>query len=478
MDLQVINKRLISGFLSLTFSQAVLLAINFITINIILARILPVGVIGIFNIGNTILSIFTFFSDVGLAASLIQKKDISQDDLKSTFFIQEILAILITTILWFSASLFAHFFNLNQEGMWLIRALAISFLLTSFKVIPSVLLERQLKFVPLVMVNIAETVFYNGALIVLSNLDFGLGAFSWAAIARSLVGLAAIYSLAPWKPGISFSKSSLKGLLQFGLPFQVNNILALIKDRLVPLIIASIIGPIGVGFVTWSQNLALLPVLLVSNLIRLTFPTFSRLQDQKPLLKHFLERAVFLTSFFSFPLIFGLLSITPSLIEHIVTDKWKPALPLIYLFSINTFWATISTTFTNFLNAIGKIKTTLKLMIMWTLLTWILSPVLALFYGFIGVGVASAIISFTSIFAIIITQREVKINLIANTYQPFLASIATSLITFIVASELARDYLTTILTVILAGFIYLLLVLVFFPGKLILAIKGVQNVDG
>lgn len=473
MDLQVINKRLISGFLSLTFSQALLLAINFITINIVLARILPVGVIGIFNIGNTILSIFTFFSDIGLAASLIQKKNISEDDLKSTFFIQEILAILITTSLWFSASFFAHFFNLNQEGVWLIRALAVSFMLTSLKVIPSVILERQLKFVPLVMVNLAETILYNGTLIMLSYLDFLLGAFSWAAIARSLVGVVAIYLLAPWKPGISFSKSSLKGLLQFGLPFQANNILALIKDRLVPLIIASIIGPIGVGFVTWSQNLALLPVLLVSNLIRLTFPTFSRLQDQKPLLKHFLERAVFLTSFFSFPLIFGLVSIAPSLIEHVVTDKWKPALPLIYLFSINTFWATISTTFTNFLNAIGKIKITLKLMVMWTLLTWILSPVLALLYGFIGVGVASAIISFTSIVAIVITQRAVKINLIANTYQPFLASVATSLITFMIAQELAKDYLTTTLTVILGGFIYLLLVLLFFPDKLILAIKGV-----
>lgn len=477
MDLKVINKRLISGFLSLTFSQALLLAINFITINIVLARILPVGVIGIFNIGNTILSVFTFFSDVGLAAALIQKKDISQDDLKSTFFIQEILAIFITTILWFSVALFAPFFNLDQEGLWLIRALAISFLLTSFKVIPSVLLERQLKFVPLVTVNLVETVFYNGTLIVLSYMNFLLGAFSWAAIARSLVGVLAIYLLAPWKPGISFSKSSLKTLLEFGLPFQANNILALIKDRLVPLIIASIIGPIGVGFVTWSQNLALLPVLLVSNLIRLTFPTFSRLQNQQRLLKHFLERAVFLTSLFSFPLIFGLVSIAPSLVEHVVTDKWKPALPLIYLFSINTFWATISTTFTNFLNAIGKINITLKLMVMWTILTWILSPIMAFYYGFIGVGVASAIISFTSIIAIIITKRIVKVNLIENTYQPFLASIVASFITFIIAQQLAKDYLTTIITVILGGFIYLLLVLLFFKDRLMLAIKGVQDVD-
>src|SRR3989344_5721710 len=184
METQTIHKKLISGFLSLTFRQTILLGINFLTINIILARILPVEVIGIFNIGNTVLSFFTYFSDIGLAAALIQKKEITKDDLKTTFLIQEILAVLITIIVWFSAEYFASIYKLETQGVWLIRALAVSFLLTSFKVVPSVLLERDLKFTPLVWVDILEAIFYNAVLILLTYMNFSVNAFSISAIIR------------------------------------------------------------------------------------------------------------------------------------------------------------------------------------------------------------------------------------------------------------------------------------------------------
>ena len=111
MDTQTLKRKIVSSFLSLTFRRAALLALNFFTINIILARILPVSTIGIFNIANSILAFFTFFSDIGLAAALIQKKEILQDDLKTTFTIQEIIAFLITSAIFILAPTLASFYK-------------------------------------------------------------------------------------------------------------------------------------------------------------------------------------------------------------------------------------------------------------------------------------------------------------------------------------------------------------------------------
>lgn len=472
MDIKTINKRLISGFLSLSFGQALLLGLNFFVINIFLARILPVETIGIFNIGNTFISLFTFFSDIGLAAALIQKKDITEEDLRSTFLIQEIIALVITIIIWFSAPYFSEFYKIGPQGLFLIRALGVSFFLTSFKVIPSILLERELKFIPLVIANIVETAFYLVTLVILSLMNHYLDAFSYSAILRSISGVIALYIFAPWKIGLSFSKSSLKSLLHFGVPFQINSTLALLKDRLVPLIIASMIGKLGMGYIAWAQNLALLPMLIVTNLIRLTFPTFSRLQDNEGHLKYMLERAIFLTSLIAFPLVFGLVSISPALVEHVVTDKWKPALPLIYLFSINTLFAVISTTFTNFLNAIGKIKITLYLMVMWTILTWILSPLFVMWYGFLGAGIATAVISITSIIPVIITQRIIKVELIKNIYQPFLASVAMSAVVYIISLFFTQGRVSTFIVAMFGGLVYALIIVIFWKEKVIRAVKG------
>jgi len=475
MEMLSLKKKIAKGFLSLTFRKAILLAINYLTINIILARILPVSTIGVFNIANSVLAFFTFFSDIGLAAALIQKKEIKQEDIKTTFTIQEILAFLISITIWFSAPALASFYNLDVLGMYLIRSLAVSFFLVSLKVVPSVLLERDLKFQPLVFVEILETLIFNGALIFLTFAQFSTAAFSWAVILRSVTGVLAIYIVAPWKISIGVSTGSLKSLLSFGIPFQMNSILALLKDRLVPLVIAKMVGAVGVGYITWAQSLAFLSLEVMNIMIRVTFPAYSRLQDDKESLKTTLEDSVFVTGVVLYPMLFGLNAIAPGLIAHVVSPKWQPALPLIFLFSVGAFWATLSSPFTNFLNAIGKINTTLKLMVMWTSLEWILTPILTIYFGFIGVGIASAIISVTSLIPLFIIKKMIKIEIIKNIWQPILASSIMGLFAFISGRIFITNYLTFLEVVIISAVVYLCLIFLLAKQRIVRYYQSFKN---
>lgn len=475
MDITVLRKKVAQGFLSLAFRKAVLLAINYLTINIILARILPVSVIGIFNIANSILAFFTFFSDIGLAAALIQKKEITTKDIETTFTIQEILALLIALFLFFYAPTLAQFYKLDEMGMWLIRALSVSFFLITLKVIPSVLLERDLRFQPLVMVEILETLFFNSVLVFLTFNNFGVAAFSFAALTRSIIGVIVIYILAPWKASIGFSKSSIKVLLSFGLPFQANSILALLKDRLVPLVIAKMVGSVGVGYITWSQSLAFLPLEVMNIMIRVTFPAFSRLQQNSKELKKTLEDSLFLTSLFLYPMLFGLVALAPSLINHVVSSKWLPALPLVYLFSIGAFWATLSSPFTNFLNAVGKIKITLRLMVMWTVLEWVFSPILTIFFGYLGVGIASALISISSIIPVFIIKRMIHIEIIKNIWQTLLASVIMALLISIFGPPFINNFYSLFMVVLVGVTIYSGLILLFAKGRIINYLDTLKN---
>lgn len=467
LDISTISKRALKGFLSLTFRKIALQAISYITINLILARILPVETLGIFNIAAAVITFFAFFSDIGLAAAIIQKKEqVSEEELKTTFTIQQSLVIIIFIIIILAAPFLAQLYHLNESGIWLIRALALSFLITSFKVIPSVLLERELKFNPLVTVEILETLIFNIGLIFLVQNNLGLAAFSYAAIARSISGAVAIYLIAPWRVGFSFSKQSAKVLLGFGVPFQINSILALLKDRLVPLVVAGVVGPVGIGYITWAQNMAFLPLEVMNIIIRVSFPAFSRLQSDKYALKEALEKSLFLTTLFLYPALFGMLALMPVVIEHVVSQKWTPALPSFYLFSLATFWATLSTTFTNTLNAIGHIKTTLKLMVFWTALTWILTIPLTINFGFIGVAISSAIISFTSIVTVVLVKKFVEVEILKSIWQPLLSSVIMSVIVQSIANIFVTDLTSLVLMVILGGVIYLLLILILAKDKI------------
>ena len=113
-------------------------------------------------------------------------------------------------------------YSLDFDGKMLLYALSASLVLSSFKSIPSVLLERKLEFVKLVFPQILEQVIYNVVLVTLAMKGFGLVSFSVAVLIRGIVGLATIYYLEPWKPGIAFSRETLKSLFKFGIPYQIN----------------------------------------------------------------------------------------------------------------------------------------------------------------------------------------------------------------------------------------------------------------
>lgn len=468
ISVEEIKKRVRGAFIGLTARTILLRVIRFITNYLILPRLLAVEINGVFNIATAIIAFFAYFSDVGLAASIIQKKEkVGPEDIKTAFTIQQIIVGSLCLLIILAAPVFGNFYNLGDDGVWLIRILGFSFFLTSLKSLPSVMLERQLNFTPLIKVEILETLISSSLLIALATQGFGVWSFSIATVASAIVGLVTIYILAPIKLGLGINKQAAKNLLSFGIPYQTNNLLALAKDRLVPLVVAGIVGPLGMGYATWAQGMAYAPLEIMSAMNRITFPAFSRLQhDQKSLIKA-IEKSLFVTTLMVYPVLFGLVAILPYLVKYVVFIKWQAAIPSFYLFAFSTFWAVISTTFTNTLNAVGQVKTTLKLMVFWTLLTWLLTPTLVWKFGFIGIAMASFLISFTSVLTIILVKRMLNVRLLDALVLPIAASAVMAICVHYIALVFVKDWFTTATAIVLGALIYFGIIYIFGKNKIL-----------
>jgi PST family polysaccharide transporter len=303
-------------------------------------------------------------------------------------------------------------------------ALGASLLMSSLKTIPSILLERELEFSKLVIPQVLENLVYNTVAVFFAWKGFGIRSFTYAVLLRGIVGLIAIYILRPWLPGFAFSKKSLKKLLVFGIPYQLNTFLATIKDDGMTAFLGGILGTAGVGLLGWAQKWAYMPLrLFMDHVLKVTFPAFSRMQDEKEHLKRSVTRSIFFVCFLVFPSVVGLVILAPILVKIIPRyEKWEPALIPLFLISVNTLFAAATTQLTNLLNAIGKIKTTFKLMVMWTVLTWLLVPYLAFKYSVVGAAAGYALVGATSVIAIYIARRQVKFSLVDGIVQPALAT--------------------------------------------------------
>lgn len=477
IEIETILKRSVKGIFALVSRTFLIQIISFI-LNLLLTVFLSPAIFGVYYLVSAVISFLAYFSDIGLAAALIQKKEKpTNEDFQTTFFIQESLVILICLIAFYLTPFLISFYHINNKGEFLFYSLILAFFISSLKTIPSIILERELLFNKLVVPQIVETIVFSSVSLILAIKGFGITAFSWAVLARGIAGLIAIYIIKPWKISIKFSIKSAKNLLSFGAPFQANSFLGLLKDDLFLAFAGKILPISAIGYIGFAQKWAFAPLrLIMDNIIRITFPSFSRLQERKDILKNALEKTFFVLSFFIFPSSVVLFLVFPHLIEIIPRyKKWEPAIISLHFFVINAIFSSISTPLTNLFNALGKIKTSLYLMIFWTVATWILTPILIFSIGFNGFALSSAIISLSVFGVYFIAKKYVDFNLIASIKIPFFASIISFGVTYLFNYFGNENLFKFIILLLVSGLSYFMAILILGKKELFEIIKITKN---
>jgi len=172
----------------------------------------------------------------------------------------------------------------------------------------------------------------------------------------------------------------------------------------------------------------------MDNMIRITFPSFSRLSHDAYHLGRAIEKSLFATVALIFPALTGLALLAPYFVHYIPKyQKWEPALLSLAFFAINAGLSSISTPLTNALNAIGKVKTTLYLMIFWTLSTWILTPLAIFWFGFNGVAIASAVIALSVVGVVYLVKKYISFGLIDLLIAPSIATAVMGVVIYFVS---------------------------------------------
>ena len=123
-------------------------------------------------------------------------------------------------------------------------------------------------------------------------------------------------------------------------------------------------------------------------------------------------------------------------------------------FAINAGLSSISTPLTNALNAIGKIKVTLYLMVFWTVATWIMTPLFIYFYGFNGVAIASAIISFSVVGVVYLAKKYINFDIFKVTSGPFMATLFMSVIVYFLSPFIIKNIFTFLLMTVIGVILY------------------------
>ena len=475
-----VNSKVKKGIAILTIRTIFIQAISFLSNIVILPALLLPAQYGVFFLVSAVINFLAYFSDIGFAASLIQKKDKPTDeDLKTIFTAQQVMVIGIIVLVLLATPLFKNFYQFDDTAISLLWALALSLFMSSLKTIPSVLLERRLEFNKLVIPQIFETIVFNLSVVYFAWQGFGVTSFTIGVLLRGVIGVIATYFVQPWFPGLSFSFQSFKSVLKFGIPYQTNTFLAMIKDDGMTLFLGSTLGVSGIGLLGWAQKWAYAPLrFFMDQVIKVTFPAFSRLQNDKKELSNAVSKSIFFICLLVFPSLVLLILLVPALTQIIPKyHKWSPALLALGLISITSAFASVTTPLTNMLNAIGKISLTFKFMVMWTSLTWAFVPLLSLMYGVNGAAFGFSLVGISSIVALIRAKEFIDINYLEVAGKPLLGALTLGLFVFILKILLPTTFISVISIGILGIASYIGLMFIIEPNLLGLIKKTLNKND-
>ncbi len=476
-EVQEIKRKSVSGAASY-MARTLLLHLIGLGASFVLGAYLTVQEFGIYGVVTSIIGLLTFFSDIGLASALIQKKDSpTVTEYRTVFTVQQILSwfiFLITVGLAMSGVLTP---KIGANGVFVLLALGISFPLASLKTIPSVILERRLDFSKMVFPQVVEQLTYYGILVYLAVNGFGVQSYMYAILLRSILGVLVMYLIQRWPIGFALNRVALRTMLGTGTKFQLNDFLARIKDQLFYLFLGLFLPLQEFGYINFAKQWSQVPYqLTVQNVIAITFPTYSRLQHDRNLLRKAIEKTLFFISLSIFPLLIGMCVFIGPFISLVAKyQKWQPALLTFILFTLSIGWGAISTPLTNTLSAIGKIDVTLKLMIMWTSLTWILTPLMIWWFGFQGVAIAAFIISFSSVLPIWYVRKILPVQVWENTWRQLVAAGAMALVGVSLSGVWSRSFPNMVSGMILTVLVYLAVFFLLGREKLFAELRSLRQ---
>ncbi|HVT01651.1 MAG TPA: oligosaccharide flippase family protein [Patescibacteria group bacterium] len=470
---QSIVKHSINGVVAL-ISKTVILEIFFGATSIIIFSVLTQAEVGLYAVVISIQRVISFVTDFGFGAALVQKKDeITVKDLHTTFTLQAALTFGIFLLTLILRAPLVSFFHLGKEGYTLLLVLVFTIFLSSFKVIPSILLERKIHFHKLIIPQTVETIAFNVILLALVLNHFGINSYTWAFLVSSIISIPVYYFVSPWEIGVGIHKESVTHL-KFGLQFQAKNVLATVKDDFITVILAKFLSFTQIGFIGFAQNLAFYPYrYFVDSVTRVTFSTYARMQGDLNLLRKTIEKSLFFVSLIMFPVLIGLIVTAPYIIEFFPrwNGKWEPAYLSLVFFALNAMVSSLSGILVNVLDSNGKVKSTLRLMGIWTTLTWVLTFLFISIWGYNGVAFASFVVTLTIFYTVYLVKQIVDFSMLKSIYQPLISAVVMGVGVYLLSKVFATNLITLVVVSGVGAIIYLSIMYVMIGKEIIQDIK-------
>lgn len=424
-------------------------------VSIILARLLMPEEYGTLALIMVFISILNVFIDSGLGNALIQKKDADDLDFSTVFLFNLFFCVILYLVMFFLAPYIALFYR-NETLTPVIRVLCLTLIISGVKNVQQAYVSRNLLFKKFFFATLGGTLGAAILGIIMAYNGYGV----WALIAQHLFNTTTdtiiLWISVKWKPKFTFSFSRFKKLFSYGWKLLIASLISNIYINLRQLLIGRVYSSSDLAFYNKGKEF---PNTLMVNIDAATegvlFPVFSQKQDDLIQLKNMLRKSIMAGCYILFPVMAGLAAIGKNMIPLLLTEKWLPALPFLYIFCFSCALDPISSANLNGLRAMGRSDKILKLEIIKKSIGLCL-VLISIPFGVFTIALTAALYSVIAQIINSIPNSKILNYSIIDQFKDLLPSLGISLLMFVIVyvmNSIPMNRVLLLVIQIITGFV-------------------------
>jgi O-antigen/teichoic acid export membrane protein len=292
----------------------------------ILARLLTPADFGLVGMVTAMIGVFSWFRDFGLSAAAVQRHSITPEQSSTLFWINLLVGAVLSLTAAAMGPLASRFYH-QPQLIGITAVLATAFFFNSAGVQHGALLERQMRFVTLSLIDIVSLVISTSVTILMALRGLG----HWALVANSTI-TPFVYSIgvwlaARWVPGRPRRGQGILSMMRFGGTLTANGLVMYFAMNIDKILLGRFWGVEALGIYGRAYQLVNTPADSLNNAAGgVIFAALCRVQGEAERLRSYFLKAYSLVLSLTVPvtLMCGLFG--DDIINILLGSKWSSAI--------------------------------------------------------------------------------------------------------------------------------------------------------
>lgn len=388
-----LKQKAVRGAFAKAWSQMILAVLRIGSL-MVLARLLTPRDFGLVAMVTVVTGIFGLFLDAGLSLVTVQRPNISRDQVSTLFWANVLVGAILSLLTLIAAPIMVAFYH-ESRLLWIAIALSAGFLINATGVQHAALLQRQMRFTVLALIEILA--YLSSSIIGIAMAIGGLGYWSLVAMAivPTIVSTVGFWLASAWVPGRPRRHVGARSMLSFGGQVTLSGIIIYYSLNLDKVLLGRYWGTEALGIYGRAYQLISIPRDYVGSAVgNVAVASLSRLHAEPARFKSYFLKGYSLMLALLLPITFTTALFADEIILFFLGPTWKDAALILRLLTPTILVIGLFSPLRWFLYAMGRIGRSLKISL-------VLAPLVTAAY-FIGLphGPRGVALAFSSLMMI------------------------------------------------------------------------------